>query len=220
LLWGKEIESLRHVSLLNGNDIRILRRKFEILVIDDEGFEPKEILSTHMFNITHKKDIDTINDLLAYAVILCDIRGIGKAYNSEFEGAYLIKEIKTNFPSKIVIAYTASNYDPSYNSYLELADDVRKKGTLSEEWVEVLDQAIKTGLDPIEQWKRVRKELLDNNVSIAEVRRLEDKYVRAVMKKNFKSFEHLLESNNYGEKVVKVLSSLINSPLVTIMTGG
>lgn len=219
MFWRKEIEELRSTNLLHEDNTRNLRRRFEILVIDDEEFVQKDNLSSHQFNITLKKDIDTINDVMAYDIILCDIRGVGNVYNSEYEGAYLIKEIKKTFPSKIVIAYTASNYDPSYNTYLELADDVRKKGTLSEDWVEALDNAIKVGLDPIEQWKRVRKELLDNNVSIGKVKKLEDRYVRSVQKKDFVSFQQLTETGSYGDKVLRVLNGLLNSPLVKLIGG-
>ena len=173
----KEIEELKHISLLNDVEIGTLRQQFKILVIDDEDFEPIEVIAIHNFHITHKRDIDTIYDVAAYDIILCDTRGIGKAYRSEFEGAYLIKEIRANFPRKIIVAYTASSYDPSYNEYLAEADHVQKKGTLGEDWVEVLDHLIRRSINPIEQWKKVREELLGHDVSLSTVRKLEDKYV-------------------------------------------
>lgn len=122
----------------NINDIKIpetvrkeriqdLRKKTDVLVIDDEGFEPKEFLESNNYRLTSKTDIDNVKDVSEYSIILCDIRGIGKRISSSYEGAFVIKEIKDNYPEKAVIAYTASQYDPSYNAYLQRADEVVQK---------------------------------------------------------------------------------------------
>lgn len=64
-----------------------LRNKVEVLVIDDQDFAAEDYLRKNGFRIVHKKDIDNINDVSAYAVILCDIRGVGKGLGSAQEAA-------------------------------------------------------------------------------------------------------------------------------------
>lgn len=172
-------------AYLQTNGIKDLRQHANILIIDDEEVVFEPYLQKNGFRITHKKDIDTILDVADYTVILCDIRGVGACLGYDKEGAYLIKEIKANYPDKQVVAYTGSSFDTTYNTYLNYADYVADKGTSIDDWVAILDTQIQKAADPKYQWELLRRRLFENGINAATVADIEDCYVRAVKKKDF-----------------------------------
>lgn len=195
-----------------------LRKLVDILVIDDDEFTVGAKLEANNFRLTYKKDIENVRDLSEYPIILCDIRGVGTNLSSQYEGAFLIKEIKVNYPTKQVVAYTASQYDPSYNEYLAYADDIRKKDTEFEEWVEILDEEIEKCADPVYQWKRIRTRLLDEGVSLTEVTKLESAYVGAVKNRSFDSFEKL--ANSMCPQSTQFIKQLLSSIAIELIIKG
>lgn len=194
-----------------------LRNKVEVLVIDDQDFAAEDYLRKNGFRIVHKKDIDNINDVSAYAVILCDIRGVGKGLGSAKEGAFVIKEIKARYPGKQVIAYTGSSYDPAYNEYMNLADAVISKGISIEDWTTIVDEQIQKAVDPIYQWERIRKNLLECGVSTIYVAELENKYVKAIKKKNFSDLTKLAEDAN--EQTRGMIADFVSSVCAKVILG-
>ena len=98
-----KLSDLVEVTALQNMTIAELRNKVEILVIDDQDFAAEEYLIKNGFRIVHKRDIDNIRDVSAYAVVLCDIRGVGKNLGSTKEGAFVIKEI---IPEVVMIPLT------------------------------------------------------------------------------------------------------------------
>ena len=52
-----------------------------------------DILQRHKFDIDKFDDIENIESLNAYDIILCDIQGVGTKFNTSYQGAYLVKEI-------------------------------------------------------------------------------------------------------------------------------
>ena len=197
------LSDLVEVTALQHSNTSDLRSKVEILIIDDEDLAAEDYLKKNGFRITHKKDIDTIKDVLPYPVVLCDIRGVGQNLGSPKEGAFIIKEIKSSYPNKQVIAYTGSSYDPAYNEYLKMADTVINKGVSIDDWVSIIDEQINHAVDATYQWEQLRKYLLESGVSTAYVAKLEDKYVRAIKKKDFKDLVSL--ANNTNEKARGIL---------------
>lgn len=57
-LFYKNISELNGVSLLKGITISELKKKYEILIIDDEQFSFLDALRKHEYNITQKKRFD------------------------------------------------------------------------------------------------------------------------------------------------------------------
>lgn len=217
----KEIQDLKlHSVISKDKGIKELRRSTEILFIDDEKLDIIKSLGNYKYNITHKEDIDSINDAYAYDIILCDVRGVGKKFSDEFEGAFLIREIKANYPNKIVIAYTGSTYDPSYNEYLKEADQIMTKGKRIDEWVETLDGVISKAVNPAYQWKKTRDKLLANDIRISMIATLENEYVKSIENSNFESFEKLVKEvkeKNNDNNLSSILDSLISSLIVKII---
>ncbi|MGN0402458.1 MAG: hypothetical protein ACI4HQ_09410, partial [Acetatifactor sp.] len=72
------IEDLKLNESVKDEKILDLRKRIDILVIDDEEFTPSIFLSNNNFRLTYKKDIDNVKDVSEYPIILCDIRGVGK----------------------------------------------------------------------------------------------------------------------------------------------
>ena len=219
LFWiSYVIEDLAGGETLKKKGALDMRRQIEILVIDDEEFTVGKKLEANNFHLTYKKDIGNVKDVSEYQIILCDIRGVGVELDSKYEGAFIIKEIKVNYPTKQVVAYTASNYDASYNDYLRYADEIVKKGLDVEEWIDILDEEINKCVDPMYQWKKVRSKLLENGTSILDVAKLESAYVSAVKKRSFDSFEKL--ANQMSPQGSQFIKDLLSSAAISVVLKG
>lgn len=201
-----------------------LRESVKILFVDDEELEFLEKLKSQKFNVSYKSDIENIYDVSEYDIILCDIRGIGKNFDS-FEGAYLIKEIKKQYPEKYIISYTASMYNPDYNKYLNHADNVITKGVSSESWIDHLDSAILKIGDPKYKWQKIREDLLNDNFDIKFVAEVEHYYVKSIKEGSFDSLNELVriidkeENNNHkkSQAVKDIIESLSKTIFMKIL---
>lgn len=216
LIWYN-INDIKISDAVRKERIHDLRKKTDVLVIDDEGFEPKEFLEGNNYRLTSKTDIDNVKDVSEYPIIMCDIRGIGKKISSSFEGAFLIKEIKENYPEKIVIAYTASQYDPSYNLYLQRANVILPKSLSTEEWLDILDKYIFQTADPVYQWKVLRDRLINLDIPLIEIAKLESAFVKSFLKGEFTSFEKLGKSMD--SEVTKIISDFVSNIVVKLIKG-
>jgi len=98
------LDDLKIIENTKEKSVQDLRKVVDVLIIDDEEFPPTDFLRNNNFRLTQKKDIDNVKDVSEYPIIMCDIRGVGKKLSTDYEGAYLIKEIKQSYPAKRVIA--------------------------------------------------------------------------------------------------------------------
>lgn len=203
------IEDLKMIEMVKQEKILDLRKQIDVLVIDDEEFSAGKFLTSNNFRITYKSDIDNIKDVSEYPIIMCDVRGVGQKLSQTYEGAFIIKEIKNSYPTKRVIAYTASQYDASYNKYLSYADELLTKGLALEDWLTTLDNQIHKSIDPIFQWKNLRRQLLDNGVSTIDVAKMESVFVKSYKNKDFSDFERIANQTTPDMRgiVVDFLSS-------------
>lgn len=217
-MFRKEISDLRSDSVISRNDLPSRRRNTDVLIIDDEDFPAIESLKRQNFNITQKSDIDLLKDVEPYDIILCDVRGVGKNFGSEYGGAYISREIKKNYPEKTVIIYSAQDSSMNYQQFYEYADSRVPKGATIDEWISILDEHIDHAVDPIYQWQKMRNLLLNAGVSINEVANLESKYVKAVKSKNFSSFKKLQENRN--NIIANIAKSILVSLICRLLTGG
>lgn len=193
-----------------------LKNKIQILVIDDRDFSFLDSLINREFRIRQRKDIDDINDVVSFDIILCDIRGVGKFLNSQYEGANLIKEIKTQHPNKYVIAYTANDYDARFENYLNYADKVFAKGMLGpEDWASMLEEALKSQASPANLWKKTRKALLDAGVPTITVAKYESAYVQSLNNGDYESFDKLCNTReNNGTEILKDMTTSVIAKLL------
>lgn len=184
-----------------------LRANVPIAVIDDEDFPPYQLLCAHDYRIRLFKDIEDINALETYPIILCDIKGVGKVFQSKFEGAHLISEIRKYYPYKVIVAYTSYQLDPAYNLYFGQADFVLKKDIDIDEWINNLDLAIEKVANPIFLWTRIRNRLLEYEVPIAQIMQLEDQFVSYIQQKKA-HFPNPKFSSNLPDRILPILKGL------------
>ena len=210
----KQINDLNGDAILKDISISQLKRMAEILVIDDNAFTYLDSLQKHEFNIEYRSDIQSLKDVEAYDVILCDVRGVGKFLTSKYEGAYLVKQIKEKYPNKIVISYTANDFDPVFQQYLSYADAIVPKGCSLEDWSPLLAEKLKESADPVKQWEKTRIALLNAGVKTIEVAKLESKYVKAIQEGSFETIKKLYS----GKKSVEsnIMLSLLSSTIAKI----
>jgi hypothetical protein len=159
------------------------RKDVKMALIDNEPFEYLDDLKFHGFNISYFKDVEAIESMLAYEVILCDIKGVGQKFKSKYEGAHVMKELNLTYPFKTIFAFTGYSYDPTFNSYLSTVDNVLKKDIDQDEWIEALDLAINLATDPVKRWFKIRNFLLAREVSLFNLTKLEDEYVSILLNK-------------------------------------
>lgn len=213
----------KNITNLNTPNLRLKsveRKDVKIALIDDEKFDYLEELRFHGFDISYFQDVDSIDSLLAYEIILCDIKGIGKRFKSKYEGAHVMKEINKKYPFKTIIAYTGYTYDATFNSYLSVADNVLKKDLDQDEWLEQLDFAIKISTDPIKRWTKIRDYLLLNDVSLYNLTLLEDEYVRLILDKgDFSKFPSSKTTKGMPADLRSILQSFTASLLFKLIIG-
>lgn len=206
----RKLSDLNGETILKEITLANLKRNTEILVIDDDEFVYLDLLRKSEYRIEHRSDIQSLKDVAEFDVILCDVRGVGKFLNSQFEGAYLVKQIKEKYPNKIVISYTANSYDPKFQEYLSYADATVPKGTALEDWDSLLTKMLKELADPVKQWEKARKALLQAGVPTIIVAKYESEYVRAVKSGEYESLKEVYEkSKKPGRDIMVSLLSIV-----------
>jgi len=190
--WKKS--GLDDLTSIRGS-VQVKRTEIQIAVIDDKIFPPIEELRRHEFNITFFNDIESINLLADFDIVITDIKGVGKYLGSILEGAHLIEEIHKQFPHKYLIAYSGSRFDMTLNKYFNMCDEQKKKDTDVHEWTTTLDKAISCINDPIFQWEKTRLILMKQKFPSEYISKLEKAFAKSVAKKNSKYLRKEIISN-------------------------
>jgi hypothetical protein len=194
------------------------RSDVPIVIIDDQHVPYIEDIRYNGFNVMYINDLDQIQSIKGFEIIICDIKGVGKKFSSKFEGAHLISEIRRVYPFKIIIGYTAYTLDASYNQYLSLADDIFKKDIDLDDWITHLDNAIELAINPIYKWKKISNYLQANNIKTMDLVRLEDEYVRLIQRKiSLDSFPSRKLRNNLSEETKGIIKSFLNSLIIKLI---
>lgn len=110
--------------------------------------------------------------------MLCDLQGVGVELHTELRGADLIKEIKAQFPEKVVIAYTSTAKNTGMAKAAQRhADLFLKKDVDLDQWIEALDSVLIKVTDPVYMWKQFRLRLLSSGVTPFQLTKLENEFV-------------------------------------------
>ncbi|MCJ7449138.1 MAG: hypothetical protein MUO72_15775 [Bacteroidales bacterium] len=194
------------------------RSDVAIVIIDDQHVPYIEDLRYNGFNVMYINDLDQIESIKGFEIIICDIKGVGKKFKSKYEGAHLISEIRRVYPFKIIIGYTAYTLDASYNQYLSMADDIFKKDIDLDDWISHLETAIELAINPIYKWKKISNYLQMNNIKTMDLVRLEDEYVRLIQRKiSLDSFPSRKLRNNLSEEAKGIIKSFLNSLIIKLI---
>lgn len=214
LFKPESINSLRDFNVFNGVEFSVLKRNTKVLIIDDDDIVVLNSLKKQDYDVEQKKDIESLNEIAAYDIVFCDVKGVGKMFSATYEGAHLVKQIKKQFPDKMVISYSAIGYDSKYEEYLAYADARVAKGSTIEDWTNIIDEGIEKKANPTVLWINTRNKLLDASVPIAQIAKYESKYVRAVKRGQFESMKKLYESKN--ETGAKIMAELFKAIILLI----
>lgn len=214
------LKRFKSVVDLNLNSARLNNRErcnFKIAIIDDEDFYYKEQLSRLGFNITKYDDIQDLNMLASYDLIISDIKGVGKHFDSEFEGAFLLSELKKMYPYKSFAAYTGSAYDPRITEFLSGILVIKKDYSI-DEWTSAIDSLIRNVGDPKQIWIKIRRNLLDMDVSLLQLTYLEDEFVdRVINNKGFNGFPSNRELNKIPVEVKSWIYNIATSVFTKLL---
>jgi len=100
----------------------------KILAINDNGFPLAELLGLRGYLVDVSYDIH-VGDVEDYDIVICDWNGVGATFGEP--GDY-IRTIRTEYPDKKLILYTASFENSQY------VDVTLRMGTDCSEWIEAL----------------------------------------------------------------------------------
>lgn len=195
------VYSIRDLNLPSRKLNQNFRDKVKVVFVDDERFVYYDELIRSGFHITQYDDVPDLQTLGEFGVIICDIKGVGKAFNSPSEGAYLIRELKKRYPYKVFAAYTGSTYDISINSYLDGVHIIKKDIDI-DDWCTEIDLLIKKSVDPGIIWDTIRNTLIKEDVPTLIIAKLEHEYVDILLNKggDFRNFP--------SEKTIKINSDI------------
>lgn len=187
----------------------IQRENVKILIIDDEDFLYEEELRSRGFQIHCIKDVEILELVSAYPIVICDIKGVGKSMKMDKGGASLLKELRKKYPSKIFAAYSGSTFDPTYNTYLEGISIIKKDAQL-DQWTESLDNLIEKATNPIAKWGALRQFLLGKGIDLLELAKLEHEYVNIVLNKDgdFSNFPPKANMKSINPELIKMIGSI------------
>ena len=193
-----------------------IRGAVKVAVIDDEKFQPFANLKSYGYDITLSPDISKISDIQGYDIVLSDLMGVGAHFDQSIGGASLIREIKANYPTKIVIAYTGARANSAEAiAAKEHCDHFLKKDADLTEWSEMLDEYVEQVIDPYIMWISARDGLLDQEIDLRDIVKLEDAYVRSVLSQDadFKLLEAALSKISISGHAKGIIQSLIASAI-------
>lgn len=165
---------------INSFNPKSQRGSFKIAIIDDEKFIYEEQLRKLGFVIEMYNDISNLEMLSAYNIIIGDIKGVGKEFDSEFEGAFLLNQLRKKYPLKAFAAYTGSSYDLRINDLLSGIQIIKKDASI-DLWAESIDSLINSISNPKLIWNDMRKKLLDLDVSLIDLEKIEDEFVDRIL---------------------------------------
>ena len=208
--WGK-IYSIQDLNTPSQKLHSNYRDKVKIVFIDDEDFIYIDDLRRSGFNITQYHDIEDLQMLGSFHVIICDIKGIGKNFKAQAEGAFIIRELKKKYPYKVFAAYTGSTHRLDINEYLR-GVHIIKKDIDMDEWCNEIDLLVKKAVSPQYIWCAIREILLNENVPTLNIAKLEHKYVDIIIHKNG-NFNNFLtdETIKISDHVKEIITTLISN---------
>lgn len=211
----KRLSSLRDVASVQGID----RRQTRIAIVDDEPFTRADALRASGFDLIEIGDIRSIDSVARYPIVICDIRGVGAAFQSKYEGAHVISEIRAAYPDKYLIAFTGMTYNANYNSKLAKADISATKDIDTDAWTQILDVAVREVSDPVQRWLRFRKHLLELDADLYEIFQLEQAFIKSIEKKNQKHLTDQSSSGPFSKETKELIATFAASAVAQLIQG-
>jgi hypothetical protein len=215
----EEISNTANLKTFKQND-RERRALVPIAVIDDEAFKPETNLKAVGYDIHIIGDIKSLDEVLKFNIILCDLQGVGRYLDSRGQGAFIIDELKRNHPEKFVVAYTGGALDDAITLRAQaVADFFIRKDADIDEWRDKLDDIIAVLCDPVTVWKRQRIALIEADVPTIEIVKLEDSFVKSITQRTDIYYRGTLESEKVNGDLRAIAQSLVASGIFKLLIG-
>lgn len=199
-----------------------LRGSVEIAIIDDEKFDARANLESYGYRFREFQDVRSVRDVQDFDIILCDLMGVGAGFDAAYGGASIIREIKANYPTKIVIAYSAARANTvEAQAAKQYADSFLRKDTDKTDWATELDDAVDSVLDPYTRWITARQELIYHCVRLSHVIELEDAYVSSILREDshLSEFKRVAEAADVAGHAKGILQGLVASTIYSVLFG-
>lgn len=184
------------MKLIYDKNIRTLRSKVKILIVDDEPFEIIDMLNERKYDIYYKKDITYAIEAEPFDIVIVDIRGIASALGSSMGGFTVAKEVKEHYPVKQVWCYSGSTIKSEVASRIKEIDGYISKDTDIDQWCEKLDNIIHKYCSEEYQVDILEKQLKACSVSEEDIKRV------------IKEYKSNLENKNFGS-VIEMITTLV-----------
>ncbi len=191
------------------------RQHYEIAVIDNDPFAHTKELQSHGYRVRELGDIHDFAAVAEYPIVACDIRDVGLHFGDSHQGAHVLGEIRLRYPGKFLIAYSGGVFGTTYKKYWDHCDVCLRRDGGFDQWVETLDKGIATLGDPVQHWRRIRKTLVESDISAFEVYLLEQAYIKSILKKNpyhlEKEMKRIQTFSVAGELTDSIAAGLVTS---------
>lgn len=211
------VNDLKDTDFPIKNDIR---EKVKILIVDDEPFVYLDKLQASNYNVRQVPDINDINAIAEYAIVICDINGIGSHFSdTRWGGAFMANQMQKIYPYKYYAVYSGkSSYPVDIAGLLNGIITIKKDADISQ-WCGSIDSMIQMVTSPKCVWNNVRKELLKREIPMMTILQLEDEYVRTIQKepKLLKTFPNA-KYNQLTEDVRGIIQSLIAGFILAVFS--
>lgn len=197
-------------KLINHKSEKQIIRRIKILLIDDEYSLNIEQFNQEGYTMDYWPKVKSIKELLQgnYDIIILDIKNVAKEYSEE-DGFGVLKTIKQNNPSQIVIAFSAHSYDFSKKKFWDLADEAVDKPVGFLEMKEVLDNIIRTSFYARNELKRLAEKVLSINLTKKQFYDIENKISTKIIQKKQLDIDNELSQINDSLQKMQVKNMLI-----------
>ena len=164
------------------------KKTMSMVVIDNDSQcrMDQNLIDSGYTHTARKYNIERIPDVEPYQIVLIDIKGIGAkclegSVSAKDEGLAVAAEIKRQYPSKSVIAFSALLDDYQDHYILRGLDGYFPKEEAIPKRNEKIDDCLMRQINPMIKWKSIRRELFEYDIPITKVAELESYFVEAVL---------------------------------------
>jgi len=153
-------------QIINRKTTKQMISRVRILLIDNEESINIQLFKDEGYTIEYWDKVKSMKPLFGgkFEIIILDIRDVAKDLSSE-DGFGVLKAIKDNNPSQVIIAYSAYSYDLSKKRFWDLADEAVDKPSGFLEMKKVLDDVIQKYFNPDRILQLIRARFKDINIS-------------------------------------------------------
>lgn len=132
---------LRPRPVLEQPSLEDVRKRAQILIIDDQEWPLQRKLEADHFHVSRWFDVEDTDSLTngSFALVLLDINGVGLNHSPERQGIGILDHIKTANPAQPVIVYSANPQGVRDTMTLARADAVMDKGSDYLDFRKVID---------------------------------------------------------------------------------